>query len=126
MTTPPNPPPPPTPPGSPPPPPPPPGPPGPPPGPPQPPYGGYDGQPPVPPEVNSKKILVGIMGILFGGLGVHRFLLNDVTGGLLRILITVITCGLGSIIGLVEGIIYLTKSDAEFYQIYMVERRAWF
>lgn len=95
-----------------------------PPNPPQPPYGGYSGQPP--PEVNSKKILAGVMGILFGSLGVHRFVLNDVTGGLLRILITVITCGLGSILGLIEGIIYLTKSDAEFYQTYMVERRAWF
>ena len=93
--------------------------------PPQPPYGGYPGQP-LPPEVNSKKILAGIMGILFGGFGIHRFLLDDVTGGLLRILITVITCGAGSIVGLIEGIIYLTKSDAEFYQTYMVQRRAWF
>ena len=49
-----------------------------------------------------------------------------VVGGLLRILITLVTCGLGSIIGLIEGIIYLTKTDPEFYQIYMVERRAWF
>ncbi len=82
--------------------------------------------PPVPPEVNTKKILCGVMGIIFGGLGIHRFILNDVPGGLLRILITLVTCGLGSIIGLIEGIIYLTKTDPEFYQIYMVERRAWF
>lgn len=82
--------------------------------------------PAVPPEVNSKKILAGILGILFGGLGVHRFVLGDVSGGLIRILITVVTCGLGSIVGLVEGIIYLTKTDPEFYQTYMVERRAWF
>ena len=82
--------------------------------------------PAVPPAVNSKKILCGIMGILFGGLGIHRFLLEDVSGGLLRILITLVTCGLGSVIGLIEGIIYLTKTDPEFYQTYMVERRAWF
>ena len=83
-------------------------------------------QPPIPSDVNSTKILCGVLGILLGGLGVHRFILRDVPGGLLRILITVVTCGLGSIIGLVEGIIYLTKSDPEFYQTYMVERRAWF
>ena len=82
--------------------------------------------PALPPEVNSKKILSGIMGILFGGLGVHRFILGDVPGGLIRILITFVTCGLGSVIGLIEGIIYLTKTDPEFYQTYMVERRAWF
>jgi hypothetical protein len=37
-----------------------------------------------------------------------------------------VTCGIGSIIGLIEGIIYLTKTDQEFYQTYMVEKKAWF
>ena len=66
------------------------------------------------------------MGIIFGGLGIHRFILGDTSGGIWRILITLVTCGLGSIIGLIEGIIYLTKTDAEFYQTYMVEKKAWF
>lgn len=86
----------------------------------------YPAQPPLPAEVNSRKILCGIMGILFGGLGIHRFILGDTAGGLLRILITVVTCGIGSIIGLIEGIVYLTKTDAEFYQVYMVQKKAWF
>ena len=81
---------------------------------------------PVPPDVNSKKTLCGIMGILLGAFGVHRFLLDDATGGVIRIIITIFTCGLGAIIGLIEGIIYLTKSDAEFYQVYMVDKKAWF
>lgn len=82
---------------------------------------------PVPPaDVNSKKILCGVLGIVLGGLGIHRFLLEDVSGGIIRIVITVVTCGIGSIIGLIEGIIYLTKSDQEFYQTYMVEKKAWF
>ncbi len=84
------------------------------------------GQPPMPPDVNSKKILAGIMGIILGGLGIHRFILGDTSGGIIRIVITVVTCGVGSIIGLIEGIIYLTKSDAEFYQEYMVQKKAWF
>ncbi|HEX6887960.1 MAG TPA: TM2 domain-containing protein [Candidatus Nanopelagicales bacterium] len=83
-------------------------------------------QPPVPPDVSSTKLLAGILGILFGGLGIHRFILGDVSGGIIRIVITVLTCGLGSIIGLIEGIIYLTKSDQDFYQTYMLDRRAWF
>ena len=86
----------------------------------------YAQQPGLPAEVNSKKILCGIMGILFGGLGIHRFILGDTAGGIIRIIITVVTCGIGSIIGLIEGIIYLTKTDQEFYQTYMVERKPWF
>jgi TM2 domain-containing membrane protein YozV len=84
------------------------------------------GQPPLPPDVNSKKILCGVLGIVLGGFGIHRFLLDDVSGGIIRIVITVFTCGLGAIIGFIEGIIYLTKSDAEFYQTYMVEKKGWF
>jgi len=80
----------------------------------------------VPPDVNQKKILAGVLGILLGGLGVHRFILGDTMGGILRIVITLVTCGLGSIIGLIEGIIYLVKPDAEFYQTYIVEKKAWF
>jgi len=40
--------------------------------------------------------------------------------------IAVVTCGAGGIIGLIEGIIYLTKSDEEFYQQYIVEKKGWF
>ena len=48
------------------------------------------------------------------GLGAQRFVLGGTGGGFIRILITVVTCGAGSLIGLIEGIIYLTKSDEEF------------
>lgn len=78
------------------------------------------------PEGADKKVLAGILGILFGGLGLHRFILGDSTGGIIRIVITVFTCGMGGIIGLIEGIIYLTKSDEEFVQTYIVEKKAWF
>lgn len=30
------------------------------------------------------------------------------------------------VIGLVEGIIYLTKSDEEFLQTYMLHKKGWF
>jgi len=78
------------------------------------------------PQQESKRVLCGVMGILFGGIGIHRFILGDVTGGILRIVITVLTCSAGSIIGFIEGIIYLTKSDAEFVQTYQVQKRGWF
>lgn len=41
-----------------------------------------------------------------------------------------LTCGVGwglrGIVGLIEGIIYLTKTDEEFYQAYVAQRREWF
>jgi len=30
------------------------------------------------------------------------------------------------IIGIIEGVIYLTKTDEEFYRLYIVGRRGWF
>ena len=86
----------------------------------------YSQQPGLPADVNSKKILCGIMGILFGGLGIHRFILGDTSGGIIRIVITILTCGIGSIIGLIEGIIYLTKTDEEFIQTYQIGKKGWF
>lgn len=74
----------------------------------------------------DKKVLCGILGILFGGLGIHRFILGDTTGGIIRIIITVVTCGFGQIIGIIEGIIYLTKSDEEFVSLYIEQKKAWF
>ena len=74
----------------------------------------------------DKKVLAGVLGILLGGFGVHRFVLGDTSGGLVGIGITIVTCGMGGIIGLVEGIIYLTKSDEEFVQTYLNEGKKWF
>ncbi len=31
-----------------------------------------------------------------------------------------------AIIGLVEGILYLTKSDKDFYKTYIVSKKEWF
>ncbi len=78
----------------------------------------------------NKKVLAGILAIVLGTFGVHKFVLGYTNEGLIMLLITVLTCGIGaapiSIIGLIEGIIYLTKSDDEFYQMYQVGRKPWF
>ena len=74
----------------------------------------------------EKKILAGIMGLLLGGFGVHKFILGYTTQGILQIVITVVTCGFGAFVGLIEGIIYLTKSDEEFVATYVQGRRGWF
>ena len=74
----------------------------------------------------NKKMIAGILAILLGGFGVHKFVLGYTKEGIIQIVITFITCGAASIVGLIEGIIYLTKSDEEFYNTYQVGRRPWF
>jgi TM2 domain-containing membrane protein YozV len=74
----------------------------------------------------DKKIAAGICGILLGGLGVHKFILGYTKEGIIQIIITICTCGFGSLLGLIEGIIYLTKSDEDFSRIYVQNKKGWF
>jgi hypothetical protein len=47
--------------------------------------------------------------------------------GIIWLIISVCTCGVVTgILGIIEGIIYLTKSDQEFYQTYQVGKKGWF
>jgi TM2 domain-containing membrane protein YozV len=73
---------------------------------------------------SSKKVTAGILAILLGGLGVHKFYLGYTAEGIIMILL--LFCGISPIIGLVEGIIYLTKSDPDFYWTYEAARKPWF
>lgn len=84
-------------------------------------------------DVNTfagKKIVAGVCGILLGSLGIHKFILGLTVPGVIMLLITLLTFGIGGmitgIIGIIEGIIYLTKSDEEFYQTYYVQKKGWF
>lgn len=78
-------------------------------------------------EFASKKIAAGVCGILLGYLGVHKFILGFNKEGIIMLVVTLVTCGtVSSIIGLVEGIIYLTKSDQQFYDEYAIQKKGWF
>ncbi|AUP81634.1 hypothetical protein C1H87_13915 [Flavivirga eckloniae] len=74
----------------------------------------------------NKKVLAGILAILIGSLGVHKFVLGYNKEGIIQIIASVVTCGIAGIIPFIEGIIYLTKSDEEFYNTYQVGRKPWF
>lgn len=74
----------------------------------------------------NKKLMAGLLGILIGSLGIHKFVLGYTKEGIIQIILTVVTCGLAGMIGFIEGIIYLTKSDEEFYNTYQVGRKPWF
>jgi TM2 domain-containing membrane protein YozV len=78
----------------------------------------------------DKKIAAGICGILLGPLGIHKFILGYTGEGVAMLLISVLTCGIGAIpmriISLIEGIVYLTKSDEEFVNTYVINKKGWF
>ncbi len=74
----------------------------------------------------EKKLLAGICGILLGWLGIHKFILGYTKQGIIQIIISVVTCGAGSIIGVIEGIMYLTKCDEDFVRLYIQNKRGWF
>jgi TM2 domain-containing membrane protein YozV len=88
--------------------------------------------PAIPPgkPVSEQKLVAGLLGILLNGLGVHKFYLGYQKEGLIMLLVSVLTCGIGAIvmspIGLIEGILYLTKSDEEFERTYLTGRKGWF
>ncbi|HRH20145.1 MAG TPA: TM2 domain-containing protein [Brevundimonas sp.] len=81
----------------------------------------------------KNKVVAGILAILLGALGIHKFYLGLTQPGIIMLLVTLvgsIAFGLGpmamGLLGLIEGIIYLTKSDAAFQQEYVIGKKAWF
>ena len=47
------------------------------------------------------------MGIFLGAYGVHNFYLGKTSRGVAQIIVTLVTCGVGGIWGLIEGILCL-------------------
>jgi TM2 domain-containing membrane protein YozV len=78
----------------------------------------------------DKKIAAGICAILLGSLGVHKFIMGYTTEGVIMLLVSVVSCGIlavvPSVIGIIEGIIYLTKSDEDFVRTYIQTKKGWF
>lgn len=71
------------------------------------------GYPPVDPYAKSR-VVAGVLGILLGGLGIHRFYLGYVGVGIAQIVVTILTFGVGAIWGFVEGILYLTARTGTY------------
>lgn len=86
---------------------------------------------------SKNKVAAGLLAIFLGGLGIHKFYLGFTGPGLVFLLINTIGFAvtwlmlfipnvITGIIALIEGIIYLTKSDEEFEQLYIVQKKQWF
>ena len=72
----------------------------------------------------DKKIPAGICAILLGGFGIHKFIMGYPTEGIIQLVLGLF--GIGWILGWIEGIIYLTKSDEDFVRTYVQGRKGWF
>ena len=81
-------------------------------------------------DVSNKKLAAGLLGIFLGSFGIHKFVLGYTKAGLIMLLLTVLTCGVAGfvmgVIGLIEGIIYLTQTPQEFKATYLEGRKEWF
>lgn len=103
-------------------------------------------------EISTRKLVAGLLAIFLGAFGAHKFYLGRTTPGLIVLLahiggwfvtlvLSILTLGLGAIIlvplmglvasalcivGLIEGVVYLTRSDEEFAQTYLTGKKDWF
>ncbi|MFN5458346.1 MAG: TM2 domain-containing protein [Bacteroidota bacterium] len=102
---------------------------------------GAPAQPVSEKPIECKNTTAGICAILLGGFGIHKFVLGYNTEGIIILLLNIVgvpaigafTCGFGFglysityVIPIIEGVIYLTKTDEEFIEIYQKNKRAWF
>lgn len=97
---------------------------------------------PVDPRLRGadKKISAGLCALFLGTFGVHKFILGYSREGTIMLMMALgsiilggITCGfllpvvlIPATIALIEGILYLTKSDEEFVQTYIEGKKGWF
>ncbi len=81
-------------------------------------------------EQRSKRIVAGIVAILFGYLGIHKFILGYQKEGIIMLVVSLLSFGflalVVGLVGLIEGIIYLSKSDEDFFQTYQIGSKPWF
>lgn len=64
----------------------------------------------------KSKMAAGLLGIFLGAWGIHNFYLGNTSRAIIQIVVTIVTCGVGGIWGLIEGIMILCgsiKTDAK-------------
>ena len=99
------------------------------------PYGQPYQQPYAQAAPNAKDhVAAGLLAIFLGSLGIHKFYLGYNTPGFIMLAVTIVgsifslgIAGLAMVvISIVEGVLYLSKSQTEFEQIYVFNKKEWF
>lgn len=77
-----------------------------------------------------KKYVTVIQAIFLGVFGIHKFALGYSEEGAIMLAITLFTFGYGArvmmIVGVIEGLIYISKSTQNFTRTYITKKRGWF
>jgi len=91
--------------------------------------------------MNSKRLMAGLTAIFVGGFGIHKFVLGYNKEGIFYLVFNLIvvpvigsvTCGAGFtsygisyLLPIIEGIIYLSKTDTDFINTYQINKKLWF
>ncbi|HEX4195895.1 MAG TPA: TM2 domain-containing protein [Caulobacteraceae bacterium] len=82
--------------------------------------------------VEKSRIVAAILAVFVGHWGIHKFYLGKINAGVIMLLLgtvgwlLIIPAVVNWVIAFIEFIIYLTKSDQEFYQEYVAGDRSWF
>jgi TM2 domain-containing membrane protein YozV len=99
-------------------------------GPPAPPPAPTAGTPPANTPISTDRMTAGIFALVLGWLGVHKFILGYTKQGVITLLVSACTFWIGFlpmlVVGIIEGVIYLTRTDEEFHATYVVGRKPWF
>ena len=99
------------------------------------PYGQPCQQPYAQAAPNTKDhVAAGLLAIFLGSLGIHKFYLGYNTPGFIMLAVTIVgsifSLGLAGlamvVISIVEGVLYLSKSQTEFEQVYVFNKKEWF
>jgi TM2 domain-containing membrane protein YozV len=56
-------------------------------------------------QTAKSKVVAGLLGIFLGSIGIHRFYLGYTTIGIIQIVVTILTFGIGGLWGFIEGIL---------------------
>jgi TM2 domain-containing membrane protein YozV len=86
------------------------------------------------PSHPTKQLIAGYCGIIFGGFGIHKFIMGYPTEGFIMLVISVvggtftygITLLIMQLVGLIEAMIYLNKTPEEFVNTYFINKQGWF
>lgn len=71
------------------------------------------------PEGKSRGVAA-LLAILLGSIGVQYFYLGKIGGGIITILLTMVTCGIWQIVTLIQGIMMFCMSNSEFRRKYVL------
>ena len=84
------------------------------------------------PVSRKSRVAAGLLAIFCGILGFHKFYLGYISAGIIMFLLTfflwwTIVVPLAMfLVSIIEGVMYLTKSDEEFQRIYVQSQKDWF